>query len=193
MCSAMFKLRTSWFLAKANIYSLLNLSDSSVVGVLCGNPKSNNQTNLAFYICINVRETVECVLSGSSKMFHKSSQTFFSVWKSNVEELWCDCKLYVQNFFPDQRSPPSPCDYLRLLAFTQRSSCAIPATIGDYRCFHKCHRTLTKTSSCDGSLKRRWNHRSSQTWVNFYTPEQEKAMVGKNHITELHHHRRLSI
>jgi hypothetical protein len=40
----------------ANIYSLLNLSESSIVGVLYDSP---NQMNLAFYICIVVRETVE--------------------------------------------------------------------------------------------------------------------------------------
>ena len=40
----------------SNIYSLLNLSESSIVGVLYDSP---NQMNLAFYICIDVRETVE--------------------------------------------------------------------------------------------------------------------------------------
>src|SRR4029434_5905606 len=62
--------------------------------------------------------------------------------------------VHVQNFFLDQRSPPITDDYRRLQrspAFTQSSSGAIPATMDDYQHFLSHHRTLTRTSWCDGA------------------------------------------
>ena len=63
--------------------------------------------------------------------------------------------VLVQNFFPDQRSPPIPSDHRRSLAFTQHSSGTIKETMGDYQRFLKRQKTLSRTSWCDGSLERR--------------------------------------
>jgi hypothetical protein len=57
-----------------------------------------------------------------------------------------------KTFFPDQRSTPILGDYRRSLAFTQRSSGAILATMGDLQRFPKRHITLTRTSWCDGPI-----------------------------------------
>jgi hypothetical protein len=84
----------------------------------------------------------------------KVSKTFSNVlqrleikrWRTLA---WVRTCVHVQNFSPDLRSPPIPVDYRRphnvLLALPQ-------ATMGDYQCFVKRHRTLTRTSSCDGPL-----------------------------------------
>ena len=63
-----------------------------------------------------------------------------------------------KTYFPDQRSPPIPGDHRRSLAFTQPSSGAIPAIMGDYQRFLKRYRTLTRTSCFDGPLTYEYEH-----------------------------------
>ena len=73
--------------------------------------------------------------------------TFSERLKLNVEERWCQGELLrmFKTFFLDQRSPPIPSDHRRSLAFTQRSSGAIPATMGDYQRFLKRQKTFART------------------------------------------------
>ena len=58
--------------------------------------------------------------------------------------------VYVQNFFS---RPPIPGDHRRSLAFTQRSSGDIPATMGDYQRLLKRQKTLTRTLTCTETYK----------------------------------------
>jgi hypothetical protein len=154
--------------------------------------------NLAFYICIDVRETVEwrsndaqltpkersftfshtfCSLEDRSAVVERSpvSRSLQSKrlvttkwrlsndWPTIAERVQRSAKVnqtfhewelvcMFKTFFPDQRSTPISGDYWCSLAFTQGSSGAIPATIGDYQRFLKRHRTLTRTSWCDGPI-----------------------------------------
>lgn len=74
--------------------------------------------------------------------------------KLNIEECWSQCELLCmfKTLFSDLCSPQIPGNHRCLLAFIQRSSGAILATMGDYPRFLKLHRKLTRTSWCDGPI-----------------------------------------
>ena len=67
---------------------------------------------------------------------------------AGVSENFCACsKLFSGRAFSADFG-----DHGHSLAFTPHSSRTIPATIGNYQRFLICHKTLARTSLCEGSL-----------------------------------------